>query len=369
MVFSRGGGSARVDIQVQLARSRARVDRFYTARALRRAARRPTARAVGLCLALAGLVIARPSAAQDVAQAEALFDRGLNEMQAGDYAAGCPKLAESYRLDPLPGALFTLAECEAAWGKVATAIEHYQSFVDGLTALPPARRRRFDERRRLALEKLAALSATAPELALEVSRAAPPNLVIHLNGEQVEPASYGVVRKVDPGEYHFSAVLDGEPQWERNVVLALSESVRVQVPWPLVERAPSVEPPRLAAPDGSPLRKWFYATGAVGVAGLAAGAVAGGLALAKKNVLDEHCTDRRCDARGHDAAGAAQRAALASTLGFAVGLAGAAAATTLFFLQRRADARADHARLRRGLRPAVLPLRAGVGLGLEGALP
>ena len=52
--------------------------------------------------------IAAPAAAQDVASAEALFDRGLAGMRAGNYEVGCPALSESYRLDPRPGTLFTL---------------------------------------------------------------------------------------------------------------------------------------------------------------------------------------------------------------------------------------------------------------------
>jgi hypothetical protein len=347
------------------------IDRFSMVRALGPAARERLQLGLGLLLASAGLALARPVAAQNAAQAEALFQRGLTEMQAGDHAAGCPKLAESYRLDPLPGALFTLAECEAAWSKLATAIEHYQSFVDGLTALPPARRHRFDERRRLALEKIAALSATAPEVTLEVAPGAPAGLVVRRDGEPIDPSSYGVARKVDPGQYLFTAELDGRQQWERSVVLALSDRAQVQVPWPLAEPpAPSAatqsEAGSSAAPR-SPLRPWFYASGAVGVAGLVAGAVAGGIALGKKKVIDEHCPDRQCDAQGHDAVEAGQSAALASTAGFAVGLAGAAAATTLFLLERRADEREPVAP-RRGLRPALVQVRAGVGLGLEGSL-
>jgi hypothetical protein len=344
-------------------------DRSNAACAACPAAGRRLAFALGLvCVTLLG---ARPAAAQNAAQAEALFQRGLSEMQAGDYDSGCPKLAESYRLDPLPGALFTLAECEAAWNKQATAIEHYQAFVDGLTALPAARRNRFDERRRMALQKIAALSATAPELTLVLAPGAAESLVVKRNGELVDPSSYGVSRKVDPGAYVFSAELDGQAQWERSVVLAASDRVQVEVPWPLQEApAPSPAPPAASEPVAarrSPLRPWFYASGAVGIAGIAAGAIAGGLALGKKNVIEQRCPDRQCDAQGHDAVESGQRAALASSVGFALGIAGAAAATTLFFLERRADARAA-AGSSRALRPALLQVRAGVGLGLEGAL-
>src|SRR5260370_26599246 len=90
----------------------------------------------------------RPAWADDSASAEAdtLFRSGLEEMRAGRYEVACPMLAKSYQLDPLPGALFTEADCEAAWGKVATAIEHYQAFVNSLTTMPADRRGGADAR-------------------------------------------------------------------------------------------------------------------------------------------------------------------------------------------------------------------------------
>ena len=73
------------------------------------------------------LVISAPAtaAAQDLAAAEALFSKGLADMEAGRYDAACPAIGESYRLDPRGGTLFTLAECEAKAGKIATAVARY----------------------------------------------------------------------------------------------------------------------------------------------------------------------------------------------------------------------------------------------------
>src|SRR5258708_11443534 len=95
---------------------------------------------------VAGGAFARPALAEDSpsAEADALFRNGLDEMRAGRYEVACPMLAKSYQLDPLPGALFTEADCEAAWGKVATAIEHYQAFVNSLTTMPADRRAKVD---------------------------------------------------------------------------------------------------------------------------------------------------------------------------------------------------------------------------------
>ncbi len=63
-----------------------------------------------LPVALALCALAMPARAKPSSDAEALFESGLREMRAGNYALGCPRLAESYQLEPLAGALFTLAE-------------------------------------------------------------------------------------------------------------------------------------------------------------------------------------------------------------------------------------------------------------------
>src|ERR1700733_1971568 len=69
------------------------------------------------------------SAQQDLAAAEALFNRGLADMTAGKYDTGCPAIGESYRLDPRPGTLFTVAECESKWGHYATASARYDDYL------------------------------------------------------------------------------------------------------------------------------------------------------------------------------------------------------------------------------------------------
>ena len=48
---------------------------------------------------------AKPAAPPDETPAAAtqLFDRGLKDMLEGRYDSGCPLLAKSYALEPLPG--------------------------------------------------------------------------------------------------------------------------------------------------------------------------------------------------------------------------------------------------------------------------
>jgi hypothetical protein len=303
---------------------------------------RPIAIAAGiLCMSLGRAAQGAESEAQE------LFDRGLESMRAGQFDSACPDLAKSYELEPLPGVMFTLAECEAAWGKLATAIHHYQSFLNELPSMAPERRESYDERRRLALEKLTALSAIVPTITIEVARGAPPDLVVKLDATTVEPSSFGVGKPVDPGDYVVTAEVEGQEPWERRLTVAERDRARIEVPWPLHPakhgqpggprtREPAVAKRSAMKPESASdqsLTTWKYVAGGIGVAGLATSMVAGAVALSKKSVIEENCPDDLCNSIGRRAVTTGQRAALVSTVSFAVGLAGAAGfvAIGLFF--------------------------------------
>src|SRR5689334_1948856 len=75
------------------------------------------AAALGL-LATTGHALAQD---RDPAAAEALFREGKQLMADGAFERACPKLAESYRLDPATGALLATALCYERANKLASA--------------------------------------------------------------------------------------------------------------------------------------------------------------------------------------------------------------------------------------------------------
>ena len=79
--------------------------------------------ALGVVL-LVGAASAQP---RDVTRADALFREGRALMKKGDYATACPKLEESYRLDPAAGTGINLGDCFEKQGKVASALLAYQA--------------------------------------------------------------------------------------------------------------------------------------------------------------------------------------------------------------------------------------------------
>src|SRR4051812_40759119 len=92
------------------------------------------------------LLLSSPVAfAADIAAAEALFNRGLADMEAGRYEAACKAIEESLHLDPRPGTLFSLAVCESKWGHVATAATRFGDYLALYEKLPTAQRLRQGE--------------------------------------------------------------------------------------------------------------------------------------------------------------------------------------------------------------------------------
>jgi len=331
-------------------------------------------RRLSLWVAACCLVLARSAQADEASDAEALFKEGIEAMRAENYDQACPKLQESYRLDPVPGALFTLAECEAARGKSATAIDYYQKFVNSLTSLPADRRDKFDERRRMALDKLAALSAVAPEVTVIVSSSAPAALVIKRNDVVIDEASYGIGKKVDQGEHVVTAEIDGKVLWTRRFTLNVRDRAKIEVPWPLGKSEPTVteteapEPPAAVEPreqaKGSS-KTLVYVAGGIGIAGLTTGLIAGAVALGKKGDIEDHCPNRQCTSEGHDDVDSGQSAALVSSIGFGVGIAGAATAVALLLFTRSDPPRGD--KVSRTLYPIVAAGDRGAGVGVRGS--
>ncbi|WP_104980508.1 hypothetical protein [Sorangium cellulosum] len=321
-----------------------------------------------LALVLCPLAVAAPAAAQgDIATAEAIFNRGLADMEAGRYETGCKALAESHRLDPRPGTLFTLATCEARWGRIATAVTRYGDYLSLYQRLPPDQQRRQGERPNVAKQQREKLAPLVPELALSLPPGAPAGTVVKRDGVVLGDAVLGVSVPVDPGEHVVSTEPPGGLVRETRIRLAQGEKKKLVL-----------EVDGAGAPGtddgGSGRRTAMFVAGGVGAAGLILGGVTGALTLGKRSVVEKHCgsaigsTDETaCDPTGLEAAESASTTGLVSTIGFGVGLAGLGTAAVLYLTEPKRDAPTPGAAARR-LHVGVLeagPSR--VVLGARGA--
>jgi hypothetical protein len=238
-----------------------------------------------------GAVLAPGVARAQPGTPQAQFDFGLAEMEAGRYASGCPALAESYRLDPRPGVLFTLAECENRWGKIASALTHYEAYIDVFARMRDDEKAHQRGRDKVALTQRNALRVQVPELAIAVPASAPPGTTVSRDGVPLGAPSLGVPLTVDPGEHVVVArTPDGVPH-ETRVTVSRGEHRALVVD--LSTPAPAPAPASAPAPTPASAHTWALAAGAAGLAAVALGVIGGSIVLDDKSTIDDSCNPDR----------------------------------------------------------------------------
>lgn len=276
--------------------------------------------------------------------AKELFDRGLELMKAKDYAQGCPKIAESQRLDPLPGSLFTWAECEARAGKAATGWSLFQRFLRETNAEPE--RSKQARRREAAEARMKEIEPSIARLELSLAPGSPADTMVILDGETLAAATLKVPLPLDPGT-HSLTLRSGRREHTQRVELeagALKQLVLrmpepeesplapTHVPATSPAPAPAAEPPapssdeRTAGATDEVTENSNDALGwaalGVGVAGFALSGVAAAVLLGRKSNIDRNCSGSRCNDAGYADAKGVPLWNILGTTGFVVGVAG-----------------------------------------------
>jgi hypothetical protein len=301
---------------------------------------------------------ANAQSASDKAAAQALFDDAQKLATSNDWAAACPKYAESDRLDPGIGVKLYLADCYEHAGRTASAWEMFGEAEEYA-------RKAGDSRASVAHQRAEKLAPRLIQLVIVVPTLAE-GLVVRRDAVDVGSAQWGVSVPVDPGPHKIDASAPGKQPWTTTVEAKEGGgALRVEVP-PLADAASVATPTQGPAPSseaGSPepgktQRILAVVATGVGVAGIAAGSVLG---LTAKSKLDDsnsgHCHDGNlCDAAGVDLRSQAKSNALASTIMFAVGGVGIAGGAVLWLTSPRAAATV-------GVTPIVTERLAGLQVG------
>lgn len=230
------------------------------------------------------------------ARAEALFTEGLELLEKGDTALACPKLEAAVALtrgDALGGKL-VLARCYERAGRTASAWGLYREV--GARAENLGQKERAKE----ALERADALSPRLTQLRLEIAEALLrlPSLDVRIGERALPKGSFGSPLPVDPGELVIELRADGFlPRRETSNIPATSGEVVVKLGGSL-ERVPVVAPPVAPRRSSDPPSSFWSAqriiglgVGVVGVAGLGAGGILGGIA---KGNYDDALISGRC---------------------------------------------------------------------------
>jgi serine/threonine-protein kinase len=240
----------------------------------------------------------------DAVRAEALFDEGRRLMQSGEFAAACPKFAESQTLDPAPGTALNLATCYEKAGKLASAWAAYHNAEAASSSSKQKDRAAYAKKKVAALQpKLSRLTITVP------SAATVPGLQIQLDDQPVQAPEWGVPVPHDGGSYTIQASAPGKETWVLRIELAQTEQNLVVEVRTLADAPKAAPQPQASAgtpttnstadvaikdssaptgaTPGKTQRTIAYVVGGVGVAGLGTAGVLAVLAKTQMNKAEK----------------------------------------------------------------------------------
>lgn len=285
----------------------------------------------------------------DPAGAEALFREGRQAADAGNYAVACPKFEESYRLDPAPGTLLNLADCEENRGQLARAWQHFRQLSD---QLPPD-----DDRKPVAEARARALAGRAPKLRIVLMVSVP--ATVTRDGIVLGGASLGTSLPVDPGRHNIVVSAAGRREkryevWvgegdEKEVSVSSGEALP-DIKAPVVLSEARTPPSSVAAPvsvlapretieptHGDARRTAGFVVGGVGAASILVGSVFGVVALSQLSSANAGCTGNVCANQGAvDQFHGAQSFAVAADVSVGLGVALLATGIVLVLIAPRA---------------------------------
>ncbi|NUQ74043.1 MAG: tetratricopeptide repeat protein [Polyangiaceae bacterium] len=260
----------------------------------------------------------KAEAGHEQSAAEELFKKAVEHMKEGRFERACPLLEESYRLDPLPGALFMLASCEAERGRVMTAVKRFGEYLTLYESLSPEKKGRQGTREKDAREMVARLRPQVAAITLvRGDFITTGGTIIKMDGTAISPSLVGTAVSVDPGE-HVITTQEGEgPVREHRVKVGPGESREVTlytIPFlppfssdklvPIVPREnvpvkqPVREPDRQMSEEPvsriSGQRIAAYALGGMGAPVAVAGAIMVGVAVSDQTTTSNECEGIDC---------------------------------------------------------------------------
>lgn len=273
-------------------------------------------------------------------RAEKLFNEGQDLMRAGNVAAACGKLEESYKLDAAMGTLLNMAFCHEKQGRVGLAWREYRSAAARAQGEGQAPRAKFAAARAVEIEAKLVRAQVVPARGSDVR-------ALRIDGDRVEGDL--TVIHLEPGRHVVDVTTSAG---ERPVVVdarAGQTDLRIEVPAiaqlapppsgapmpPLASAAPPPPAPAPAAPaeptpassDTKKIVGWSLV--GLGALGLGLGTYFGLQTFSEKSAAEERCDGDICTAEGKRRGDKAHTFALLSTIAFAIGVGGVGVGTYL----------------------------------------
>ena len=282
---------------------------------------------------LASVLVTAPAAwaqgGADVATARTLGTEGLRLAQSGKCAEAIEKLARAEKLHHAPTTLEGLGECKIALGHVVDGTEDLRRVT--LEHLPPHSPAVFKAAQ---ADARAALERALPRIAkVRIDVAGATDASVTVDGVAVPGAAIGVERPFDPGAHTIEATAAGYKPISQHVQVAEGGTQTVTL---TLERLPESTPITHERHTVT-TRSYVPAGVAFALAGgsAIAGAIFGGLAIAKKNDLVAICGGTACSPAQQGAYDELGTFATVSTVTFVVAGVAAVAGIVLVALAPR----------------------------------
>jgi tetratricopeptide (TPR) repeat protein len=259
--------------------------------------------------------------------ARALANAGLAFYESGDYTAALERLRNAEAIYHAPPHLLYIARCLDKLGRLVEARDTYQRVAD--EPVDPAAPPQFAKAKEAATEELPRVAARIARLTVVVDGATD-DLTLRIDEAELSNDRFGTPIEVDPGEHQVTVLRPGaEPSIEVvTIVEGADETVQLGAPSSPAGSTDAGDSPSTS--EGPSLVGPAVLLG-VGGAGLLLGAVMGGLALDKRQKLDEACPDpTSCASENRALEDDGRTFGHVSTAGFVVG--GAAAAGGIAWL-------------------------------------
>jgi hypothetical protein len=305
---------------------------------------------LGRILAAALVVgLSSSSFAADAPTASDLKKRGDDAMQTLHYREALDAYEQAYAVSHEPAILYNRARAEQGLGDYPAALDAIEEFV---RIAPDDLKRR--------VPKLADLVADIrSHVGLLVVTSSVAGASVIVSGKVVGTTPMTTPVRVASGSVAIAVEARGYTPLHQQLTIeggkVASLEAKLTSEVPEASRASTPPPPtptETYVPSG--WRVAAYATGGIGLASLAAGAIFGGLVAAKTGDASSHCPSNACDPVGWSDIDDAKTFATVSTITFVAGGALIAGAAALFFF-------APHASRHMAIVPLLGPGFAGIG--------
>jgi hypothetical protein len=268
---------------------------------------------VMVALGVSSVLLTSGSALAQSASSERVVARdlgysGVEAYQAGKYVVASERLEKAYAVLRAPSLGLWAARALAKQGRLLAAVDRYAE----VTRLEISGGDEAVQKKALAdaQAELDELRTQLPNVTIIVRGASAREFELFIDGRRVSSQLAGELTPLDPGEHRIEVKAKGQ-ELSRSVTLAVGEKQGVTFDVPSSGSATTAHPaphapppprtgaqpaPARAPEPRSPRKTLGWVTLGVGAAGVAAGAITGGIVLSKRSKLDADpgCADKSC---------------------------------------------------------------------------